>query len=339
MKTRIVDCSEESLRLAAGLIKQGETVAFPTETVYGLGANAFDSDAVKKIFVAKGRPADNPLIVHICDLSMIGDIASEIPQLAYELAERFWPGSLTMIMPKSEKLPAVTSGGLDTVGIRYPSHPAARRLIWLSGVPIAAPSANLSGRPSPTSAARVYEDLNGRIPAVIDGGDSEVGLESTVICFEGNNVRILRPGVITPEMLGEVCGVTVDPGVLKELEEDIAARSPGMKYKHYAPHAQVIILRGNALRFAEYVRKNALQGDWCLLFDGTEDVGGVPYICYGSKPHEQAHRLFEALRELDERGAMRVFARCPETDGIGLAVYNRILRASGFYIMDLEVLK
>lgn len=339
MNTRILDCSEESLLYAAGIIKDGGVVAFPTETVYGLGANALDAEAVKKIFAAKGRPADNPLIVHISDLSMIEKIAAEVPPPAYKLAERFWPGPLTMIMPKSALIPSVTSGGLDTVGIRFPSHPAARRLIELSGLPIAAPSANLSGSPSPTNAKRVFDDMNGRIPALIDGGESEVGLESTVLCFDGGGARILRPGGITPEMLSEVCRVTVDRGVLNELEEGAVARSPGMKYRHYAPKAKVIILRGSAERFSEYIKNNAADGDWCLLFDGSESVGDVPYICYGSSPDEQAHRLFESLRELDARGAKRVFARCPGTEGVGLAVYNRILRAAGFCVTDLEVVK
>lgn len=338
MITRMLGCSDKELEAAAEIIKSGGVVGIPTETVYGLAANAFDAEAVRKIFAAKGRPADNPLIVHISSLSMINDIASYVPPLVGELAKRFWPGPLTMIMPKSEKIPLVTSGGLDTVGIRFPSHPVAMRLIGLCGVPLAAPSANLSGSPSPTSAKRVFDDMNGRIPAIVDGGESDVGVESTVIAFEGDGVRILRPGGITREMLLEVCpNVTVDSGVLNEISPDAVARSPGMKYKHYAPKAEVRIIRGSLEAYREYVAKNAQDGDCCLLFSESEAVGGVPYICYGKSSKEQAHGLFEALRVLDERGAKRVFARCPETDGVGLAVYNRILRAAGFCIIDSEV--
>ena len=338
MITKVLDCSDADLVFAAELIKRGEVVGVPTETVYGLAANAFDENAVQKIFKAKGRPSDNPLIVHISDFKMVYDIAREVPQPAYKLAERFWPGPLTMIMPKSDRIPNITSGGLDTVGIRFPSHPAARRLIELSGVPLAAPSANLSGSPSPTTAGRVFEDMNGRIPAIIDGGESQVGVESTVICFEGDGVRILRPGGITREMLLEVCTtVTLDSGVLKELDPSAVVRSPGMKYKHYAPKAEVRLIKGELSKYKEYVSEHFEDGDCCLLFDESEAVCDFPYLCYGSASSEQAHELFERLRQLDERGAKTVFARCPEQDGVGLAVYNRILRASGFHVIDLDV--
>lgn len=340
MITKILSCSEADLFEASELIKLGEVVGIPTETVYGLAANAFDESAVKKIFEAKGRPSDNPLIVHISNFEMVKDIASKIPPLAYKLAETFWPGPLTMIMPKSERIPGITSGGLDTVGIRFPAHPAARLLIELCGVPLAAPSANLSGSPSPTTAQRVFEDMNCRIPAIIDGGESLVGVESTVICFEGDGVRILRPGGITREMLLEVCpSVAIDSGVLKELEASAVVRSPGMKYKHYAPKAEVRLIKGSLSEYREYVRRNYSDGDYCLLFDDSEAVDVLPYLCYGADSSEQAHELFERLRQLDERGAKTVFARCPEQNGVGLAVYNRILRASGFCVIDLDVLK
>ncbi len=336
MNTVMLGCAEEDLIAAAKLIVSGEVVGFPTETVYGLGANAYDEAAVKKIFAAKGRPADNPLIVHICGLDMISGLAKDIPPLAYKLAERFWPGPLTMILPKSDKVPLVTSGGLDTVGIRFPSHPAARRLIELCGLPIAAPSANLSGSPSPTTSRRVYEDMNGRIPAIIDGGESAVGVESTVISLENGGVRILRPGGITKEMLQEICPVSIDDGVLKELGSGAVARSPGMKYKHYAPKADVKIVKGGLSKYREYVLDHAQSGDFCLLFSEKEAVEGVPFVLCGEDSAAQAHKLFEALRLLDERGAKTVFARCPETGGVGLAVYNRLLRAAGFCVVDLE---
>lgn len=334
--TKLLSCGEKDLSFAAELIKQGEVVGFPTETVYGLGANAFDGKAVEKIFRAKGRPADNPLIVHISSLDMIEGIAQEVPPLAMKIAERFWPGPLTMIMPKTAKIPAVTSGGLDTVGIRFPAHPVARRLIELCGVPLAAPSANLSGSPSPTTARRVFEDMSGRIPAIIDGGESAVGVESTVISFDDSGVRILRPGGITPEMLREVVErVTVDEGVVKELSPDAVVRSPGMKYKHYAPKAQVVLIKSDVEDYRKYVKKHAKSGDFCLVFDDAESVNGVPYLTYGQSPEAQAHELFEKLRQLDELSAKTVFARCPSSEGVGLAVYNRILRAAGFSIIEL----
>lgn len=338
MLTKMLDCSRGDLCEAAEIIRSGGVVAVPTETVYGLAANAFDKNAVKKIFEAKGRPSDNPLIVHIADYGQISEIASEIPTLAEKLAEAFWPGPLTMIMPKSKRIPYITSGGLDTVGIRMPSHFAARELIRLCGVPLAAPSANLSGSPSPTSAKRVFEDMNGRIPAIIDGGESDVGVESTVISFEDGGVRILRPGGITKEMLLTVSPkVTVDAGVTAMLAEGTVARSPGMKYKHYAPKANVMLIKGSCEAYREYVQNNAVPGDYCLVFEDSEAVQGLGYLTYGNTPDEQAHRLFEALRQLDEKGAKRVFARCPDVLGVGLAVYNRILRASGFCLIDLEV--
>ncbi len=336
MITEMLDCSEESLIKASRLIKRGEVVGIPTETVYGLAANAFDADAVGRIFEAKGRPSDNPLIVHVSDFEMIKESVSEVPELAYNLAERFWPGPLTMIMPKSERVPYVTSGGLDTVGIRFPSHPAAHRLIELCGVPLAAPSANLSGSPSPTTAKRVFEDMNGRISAIIDGGESLVGVESTVISFENGGVRILRPGGITREMLLEVCAAEVDRGVLSEVDSKAVVRSPGMKYRHYAPKASVKLIKGDIGKYREYVEKTASAGDFCLLFDESEAVGGVPFLCYGDSAEEQAHGLFEKLRQLDEMGAKTVYARCPSENGVGLAVYNRILRAAGFCVIDLE---
>lgn len=337
MITETVLPSERGIKRAAEIIKRGDVVAFPTETVYGLGANALDEAAVKKIFEAKGRPADNPLIVHISSLDMMKTVAADIPAEAYKLAERFWAGPLTMVLKKSSSVPSVTSGGLDTVGIRFPSHPAAKRLIELSGVPIAAPSANLSGSPSPTTFKRVYEDMNGRVPMIINGGSCEFGVESTVISLDNGCARILRPGAVTKEMLEQVIkNVTVDPGVLSELPEGAKVRSPGMKYKHYAPKARVIIVAGSLEAYREYVRKHAKERDFCLLFDKSERVPGIHYITYGSTAEEQAHRLFEALRNLDAKGADTVYARCPDTSGMGLAVYNRILRSAGFNIVEAE---
>ncbi len=338
MNTVILSTADEDITLAAKLINDGEVVGMPTETVYGLGADATNEDAVRKIFAAKNRPCDNPLIVHISKLEMITDIASAIPDMVYTLAEKFWPGPLTMIMPKSESIPMVTSGGLDTVGIRFPSHNVALALIDKCGKPLAAPSANLSGSPSPTTAQRVFEDMNGRIPAIIDGGECEVGVESTVISFDADGtIRILRPGKISYEdFLTVTDKVVIDDGVLAQLTPDAVVMSPGMKYKHYSPKANVIIIDGTAEAFAEYVRNNSDKDTYCLLFDDSEAVDDIKYLTYGQTSVEQAHLLFERLREFDEIGAKTVYARCPQKDGVGLAVYNRILRSAGFKVIKLS---
>lgn len=337
MNTVLLGTTDPELEEAARLLKSGEVVGIPTETVYGLAANAYDEEAVKKIFAAKGRPCDNPLIVHISSMDMIGDIASQVPEAAIKCAKRFWPGPLTMIMPKSDKIPLVTSGGLDTVGIRFPSNPVARRIIELCGFPLAAPSANLSGSPSPTNALRVMEDMNGRIAAIVDGGESDVGVESTVISFEGNAIRLLRPGKISVELLKNVCDeVLVDRGVTNKLAEGVTVRSPGMKYKHYAPKANVILIDSDLDSYKEYVASHAVQGDYCLLFDESEKIPGVPYLTYGLSSETQAHCLFERLRQFDELGAKTVYTRCPSQNGVGLAVYNRILRSAGFNLVRLK---
>lgn len=336
MDTLMLSASEDDIIAAAELLKKSEVVAIPTETVYGLAANAYDEAAVRKIFAAKGRPCDNPLIVHISDLDMIKDIASKVPKLAMKCAERFWPGPLTMIMPKSDRIPLVTSGGLDTVGIRFPSDECAHRIIEKCGFPLAAPSANLSGSPSPTNAKRVFEDMNGRIAAIVDGGESEVGVESTVIAFENEGIRILRPGKIAYDDLKAVTdNVFIDHGVLEKVAEGEKVRSPGMKYKHYAPKAEVVLLDGTAEEFRDYVKENSADGCFCLVFSDKEAVDGVPYLTYGESADEQAHWLFERLRQFDGMGAKKVFAHCPSQDGVGLAVYNRILRSAGFNVIEL----
>ncbi len=337
MNTVILSYRDEDISHAAQLINSGEVIGIPTETVYGLAADATNEDAVRRIFAAKNRPCDNPLIVHISNLDMIDSIASYVPKLVYPLAERFWPGPLTMIMPKSDAIPSVTSGGLDTVGIRFPSHPVALALIEKSGKPLAAPSANLSGSPSPTNAKRVYEDMNTRIPAIIDGGECEVGVESTVISFDDDgSIRILRPGRISYDNLMTVTDkVIIDSGVLEQLNADTVVMSPGMKYKHYSPKANVIILDGEFDAYKAYVTASSDLDTYCLLFDDNEAIEGIKYLTYGNTSEEQAHYLFERLREFDEMGAKTVYARCPQKDGVGLAVYNRILRSAGFNVIKL----
>lgn len=336
-ETKLLGSDDNSIMQAAQLIQKGEVVGIPTETVYGLGADALNEEAVRKIFKAKGRPADNPLIVHVSAFDEIEPLVREIPRLAVKCAERFWAGPLTMIMPKSERVPMVTSGGLDTVGIRMPSDERARKIIRASGRPIAAPSANLSGSPSPTTAGHVFNDMNGRIPAIVDGGACCVGVESTVISFEEDGIRLLRPGFVSAEELREVCeNVLIDKGVLEMLGENVRVASPGMKYKHYAPKAEITILDGTARAFREFCEKNARSEDVLLVF-GEEECEGLPQrrLTLGINGEEQAQKLFDSLRELDNMGAEKVYARCPERRGVGLAVYNRLLRAAAFRVVRI----
>lgn len=327
--------SAEDILTASKLIRKGNVVGIPTETVYGLGADALNPEAVKKIFKAKGRPADNPLIVHIYKIEEADKLGHDIPNIFYRLAAIFWPGPLTMIVPKNDIIPAETSGGLDTVGIRMPSHRVMRELIRLTG-PIAAPSANRSGYPSPTSAAHVMNDMNGKISAVIDGGESRFGVESTVISFDDENtVRILRPGSVTSEMLMEHAdNVIIDDAILNDIAAGREAPSPGMKYKHYSPQADVKIIDGDFENFCIYVNNN--QGINTFVFYLMMMIQikiNCRYVTYGSDSSQQAHNFFAKLRELDSLNADRIFVRPPQKDGVGLAVYNRLLRAAGFEVI------
>lgn len=337
MITRIEKYSAESAAKAAELLKRGELAAIPTETVYGLAANALDADAVKSIFTAKGRPQDNPLIVHISDMSMLPPLVKEIPEIAKRLAERFWSGPLTMIFPKSDLIPSVTSGGLDTVAVRMPASPAAREIIERCGFPLAAPSANLSGKPSPTTAQHVFEDMNGRIPLIIDGGECSVGVESTVVCLKNGRIHILRPGGITAEMLSEFGEVEVDKAVTAQPEKDERVLSPGMKYKHYSPKADVYIVNAHGKWFWEYCTNRVIGGvklvALCAGLDEGFDGHNV-FFDYGKTPEIQAQRLFALLRHADELGAETVLVEMPSTDGVGLAVYNRLLRAAAFRVIE-----
>ena len=323
---------------AAQLIRSGELVAFPTETVYGLGADALNPQASKKIYAAKGRPSDNPLIVHIAKFEDLEEIAKEVPQEAKKLADAFWPGPLTMIVYKNEKVPYETTGGMDTVAIRMPDHPAALELIRQSGCLIAAPSANTSGRPSPTLAEHVAEDLGGRIPMILDGGEVGIGIESTIIDLTEKIPMILRPGYITKEMLEAVIGtVRTDPGIIAA-DSTKKPKAPGMKYKHYAPKAKLILLEGSDEAFFHYVNAHAAEGVAALCYDGQENCLCVPAITYGKKdcPQEQAQQLFHALRKLDDLNYKLVYAACPQSEGLSLAVYNRMIRAAGFEVQTLD---
>lgn len=334
MKTLLLN--KDEIDIAADIIKKGGIVAMPTETVYGLAADALNGEAVAKIFKAKGRPMDNPLIVHISDIKQIDMLVSEFPDKAKKLAEKFWPGPLTIVLPKSDIIPDEVSAGLSTVAIRFPSHPVAHELIAKSS-PIAAPSANLSGSPSPTTVRHVLADMDGRIDAIIDGGDCEVGVESTVITLAEGVPTLLRPGGVTLEQLrAEIGEVEVHPAVLKSLGKGMKASSPGMKYKHYSPKAEVILLRGSEQGFCEYIKANSDDKTAVLCYEEEKD-SFKNHIVLGKRDDEaaHAHRLFTCLREADEDGYTRVYAHCPREEGIGLAVYNRILRAAAFNVIDV----
>lgn len=331
--------SDEKYNKAVELLRNEEVVAMPTETVYGLAGNAFSPLAVRRIFEAKGRPTDNPLIVHISEFSEIYDLVKVVPETAEKLAEKFWPGPLTIILPKADKVPYCTTGNLETVAVRCPSHEIARKLIKLSGLPLAAPSANLSGKPSPTKASHVYEDLNGRIPYIIDGGDSQEGVESTVITLAGEKPRLLRPGNVTLKELISVLGeVEVDDAVLNPLKKNETAASPGMKYKHYSPDAKIILVKGDFEAFCDYVNGFAETGTYAMIFD-DDNIKNVkiPYIKYGFADYKNlAHSLFDSLRELDKIGAKQCFVRYPDEDNDdNLAVLNRLLRAAGFNVIEV----
>ncbi len=318
---------------AAGLIKAGEVVAMPTETVYGLAANAFDPAAVRKIFAAKGRPQDNPLIVHIAEVEDLYALAADVPEAALELFRTFAPGPLTVILPKKDTVPDEVSAGLPTVAVRMPSHPVARALIRAAGVPLAAPSANLSGFPSPTNAEDVLDDMTGRVACILDGGPCGFGIESTVVTLASTPPRLLRPGVVTVEDLERVLGhVDVDEAVLSPLKAGKQAASPGMKYRHYAPNASITVVKGTLPDFLLRLEAEKNRYDHALVFEEDLPFVSLPAVTMGkrSDPLTQTPRLFDALRELDKAGAKRVLSAAPAPVGVGLGVCNRLYRAAGF---------
>ncbi|WP_457741593.1 L-threonylcarbamoyladenylate synthase [Thermococcus sp.] len=325
---------ERKIRIAGKLILAGKLVAFPTETVYGLGADALNEEAVRRIFEAKGRPADNPLIVHIADFKDLKKLAREIPREAELLAEKFWPGPLTIVLPKRKKVPLVTTGGLDTVAVRMPAHEIALALIRAS-TPIAAPSANISGKPSPTLAEHVIDDFYGRIEAIIDGGETRVGVESTVIDLSSERPTLLRPGGLPLEEIEKVIGpVEIHPAVKGKAVN--LARAPGMKYKHYSPNAQVILVEGPREKVREKIRE--LVGEYRskgyrVGVMATEWFEADEFFHLGRTVEEVARNLFKALRELDKRGVDVIIAEGVEERGLGLAVMNRLRKASGYRIV------
>lgn len=336
MTTQVLLPTAKTLQTAGTLLRAGELVGFPTETVYGLGANALDQAAVLRIFEAKGRPADNPLIVHIASLEDVAPlIKGDLPEAARKLAEAYWPGPMTMVLPKSSRIPLAVSAGLSTVGIRFPDHPVAQALIQAAGVPIAAPSANRSGRPSPTTAAHVLEDMDERIPLILDGGPCRVGVESTVIDLTCDPVRVLRPGGVTPSMIARVLGsVEVDGSVLRPLMPGEVVRSPGMKYRHYAPKGEMTLVSGANVRarLASLYDEAERQGETALILaKDARGFDGRLVRALGETDAEAAASLFALLREADALGVQRIYAEVFDPEGVGLAVMNRMGRAAGFH--------
>ena len=332
------DPDEEVFSRCAEIIRSGGLVAFPTETVYGLGVNALAGDAVPKVFEAKGRPADNPLIVHVAYPDDAESVAYTTKEY-YELAERFMPGPLTVILPKKEAVPYSVTAGLDSVGIRCPSHRAAHALILAAGVPIAAPSANASGRPSPTTAEHVLQDLDGKIDAVIDGGECDYGVESTVIALHGRSAEILRPGAVTREDLLEVLDeVTVNKAVKDPSAVSGKVASPGMKYKHYAPRAEFRLVRSCGDSFIDYV--NSLKGNvGAICLESETGRLACPFVypvSDGDSVRETCHKLFSIFREADRDGVDVLVSRLPSDEGESLALYNRMIRAAGNRITDVD---
>lgn len=338
------DFQDQELQTACTVLQEGGLVAFPTETVYGLGADALRPEASRRIYEAKGRPSDNPLIIHIADMDALYDVAEGISHQAIQLAEAFWPGPLTMIFQKKEKVPFSTTGGLDTVAVRMPGHPVALALLRRSGVYIAAPSANLSGRPSPTKAEHVREDLEGRVDLILDGGDVGIGLESTILDLSVERPVILRPGYVTRNMLEEVIGqVQLDPAVSPDtMRQDIVAKAPGMKYRHYAPRGEMTIVEGEIgqvvaaiNRMAEEKRALGIR----VAVIATEETKEL-YQCelirsIGSRKTEGsiAAGLYDILREMDHLKAEFIFAESFETDRLGKAIMNRMLKAASHHLI------
>ena len=348
---------DEELKEAAGILRSGGLVAFPTETVYGLGGNALDEDAARKIYAAKGRPSDNPLIAHVSCVEEVEPLVKEIPEAGRKLMEAFWPGPLTMIFPKSDKVPYGTTGGLDTVAIRMPDDPVANRLIALAGVPVAAPSANTSGRPSPTTADHVWQDMNGRIEMIIDGGPVGIGVESTIVDVSSAVPAVLRPGAITMEMLEAVLGdVSVDPAILGPLSADVRPKAPGMKYKHYAPKADLTLVEPEDVDRENGLDEKQLQamiGKVRELSRGKIEAGcKVGVICTDESRHcytdgavrsigerksqaSVAHNLYALLREFDDLGVDYIFSESFPKDHLGQAIMNRLSKAAGYKIVKV----
>lgn len=327
---------QKGIERAAEILNRGGIVAIPTETVYGLAASAFDDEAIKKVFVAKGRPQNNPLIVHISDFDMINEVACDIPDCAKVLAKEFWAGPLTMVLKRKSGIAPSVSAGLNTVAVRMPSSETAREIIKSAGIPLAAPSANISGRPSPTTADHVLYDLDGRVNAIVLGEDCNVGVESTVVALFCNPPRLLRPGAVTAEQLYKYLpDLVIDKAVLAEPEKDKPVSSPGMLYKHYAPVTETFLVEGDSQAFLNFVNSKPCCAAVC--FDSEAGKCKIKNIPYGQENDKAtlAKNLFSVLRTVDTLNAESIYIHAPEKEGIGLAVYNRLIRAAGFKVIKL----
>lgn len=352
MITKIIeiDCEnidKDKLNVAAEAIKLGKIVAFPTETVYGLGANALNSVAVERIFEAKGRPSDNPLIVHIADKEKVYELTESIPEKAVALMDKFWPGPLTLVFRKSTIIPSIITAGLNTVAVRMPEHPVARELIRLSAIPVAAPSANVSGKPSTTTAQHVLQDLDGKIEVIVDAGSSRVGLESTVLDMTVEPPMLLRPGGVTPEQIEEIIGrIEIDKTILGRLNTDNIPKCPGMKYKHYSPKAHVTLVRSEnidnqvrkILDLAKNKRHEGKKVGVCATDQTINRYQGYKVISMGNrdKPETIAANLFSILREFDDMGIEVILAETIDEGGVGLAIMNRMIKAAGYDIIQAD---
>ena len=352
MITKIIEIDSEhidknKLNVAAEAIREGKIVAFPTETVYGLGANALNSVAVERIFEAKGRPSDNPLIVHIADKEKLYELTDSIPEKAVALMDKLWPGPLTLVFRKSSIIPSIITAGLNTVAVRMPEHPVARELIRLSEIPVAAPSANVSGKPSTTTAQHVLQDLDGKIDVIVDAGSSRVGLESTVLDMTVEPPMLLRPGGVTPEQIEEIIGhIEIDKTILGRLSIDNVPKCPGMKYKHYSPKAHVTLVRSRnmdnqvkkILDLAKIKRDEGKKVGVCATDKTISRYEGYEVISMGNrdKPETIAANLFSILREFDDRGIEVILAETVDEAGVGLAIMNRMIKAAGYDIIQAD---
>lgn len=344
METRIFHPEQDknAVAEAAAILRRGGLLGIPTETVYGLGADALNEDAVRRIFEAKGRPQDNPLIIHVPSADWLARYCRDVPDAAYQLAARFWPGPLTMILPRRGIVPLRTTGGLETVGVRCPDHPVTLAIIEAAGVPIAAPSGNTSGRPSPTTAGHMMEDMLGKIEGIVDGGPCTVGVESTILDLTVQPPRLLRPGGLPLEALEQVLGeVAVDDAVRRKMGEGERPRAPGMKYRHYAPKAAVTVVAGPARRSAAYIQQHLPEGAGVICFDEYAPLF-AGHIVHRLGPTDdklaQAQHVFDALRTFDDTDVPEIYAQCPDESGLGLAVSNRLKKAAGFHVVDVSPL-
>ncbi len=356
MKTKVITINDREqiedsqLEEAARILRNGGLVAFPTETVYGLGANALDEEAARKIYEAKGRPSDNPLIAHVARKEDVEQLVSHIPEAGQKLMDAYWPGPLTLVFPKSGIVPYGTTGGLETVAIRMPSDTIANRLIALAGVPIAAPSANTSGRPSPTTAEHVYQDMNGKIEMIVDGGPVVIGLESTIVDVSGDVPSMLRPGAVTIEMLRETLGtVEIDPAITGPLKADVKPKAPGMKYRHYAPKAELMLVESSEevdgqKRVAEKIMelaKEKLEAGYRVGIICTDESreyyteGIVRSLGLRAKEETIAHNLFAVLREYDDLAVDYIFSESFSKEALGQAIMNRLTKAAGYHVLKL----